>query len=176
MEINKLPFLIKYPKVENSGFFGDSVKLWWCFCWGTQVKGHFAEADTWKDTCCSERINMSPQTVGAGALLGLVPPHSCMASLYIVLLVFACRDFKERNSPENFSWESHSFLLLLQTQVVGEPHGFVQIESLLLIPVWSLPGGLGWEMESSQRTISKQFHFPCILITVLFHYLSWVVC
>ena len=70
-------------EVETSGFFGKSVMS--AFCWGTQVKGWFAEADTGGRMFCYSRhvkghmkfrrnINLTPRTVGAGALVCLALP------------------------------------------------------------------------------------------------------
>jgi hypothetical protein len=128
------------------------------FCCGTQVKGCFAEADTGERMVCYSRhvkgwvtfrrnINMTPQTVGAGALVcsASLRYSSLTAHMYwftLHCIVELSWWWLDRNLTKNFSWGSCSFLLLLWPRLVGEPCGFFWIELPLLILVWYLLSGL----------------------------------
>lgn len=109
--------------------------------------------------------------------------------------------FVESNLPKNVSWYSGGFFLLplipgnlevysgsTATAVWYLPSGrqlmcgVSQVDwAELLICVWwfarSLNCWLFWQqrLESPQKTISTQVHFPCVLITSLFSNLWWVV-
>ena len=105
-----------------------------------------------------------------------------------MLLSLACDEFMERNLPKNFSGGSCGFSAV---RLVDESLDFLWVELPLLIHVRCLPSGLkllvhvwcllvDWtennkDWNHPQRTISKQVHFPCILISFLSHYLWWVV-
>ena len=123
-------------------------------------------------------------------------PHPCIGSPYSELLSFACGDIIEVKAPKNFLWDSLNFFLSFPCfhglWLTGEPWGFLDWTALadscvvsaewtgwqLLIHVWCLL--VDWLRAikigiTPQRTVSKQVHFPHILITFLFHYLWWVV-
>ena len=62
--------------------------------------------------------------------------HSCVGlPCFLSSVIFACYDFVERNTPNNFWWYSGCFLLDSSWWV--EPHSFFWVELLLLIHVAS---------------------------------------
>lgn len=79
-------------------------------------------------------------------------------------MTFTC-DSIHRNTPKNFWW-----LLLvapMDSYKLAEPH-FFWIKPLVLICVWCFAVGQDcWQqrLESPERTISKQVHNSCLLLT-----------
>ena len=152
----------------------------------TQVKGWLAIANTWKDLWWRS-INMTPQTVGDEhwELVCFVPSQYsslCIDLSYIALLSSPCCSAAiERNLPKNCSWVSCGSLPLPQSLLrpASEPGGFFTIE--LQLPGICLPRGLVcgcWPIVFDPcygTELLPRIQFPHILITILFHYLSWVV-
>jgi hypothetical protein len=132
----------------------------------------------------------TPQTVETQALVHFTRPCSsslatCHVSIsfpYIEFPSFTSGDFIERNSPENSSWDSCGFLLLPQflanwrawqslldwtaladSCVVSAEWTGLQLLVCLL---------LDWTENNKDWNRPKELvlHFPCILVTVLFHY------
>jgi hypothetical protein len=117
------------------------------FCWDTQVKGCVAIANMWKDTWCSERIQIWPHRQWElkywFALLHLASHHqwhACIVSPYIALLSSACGDAIEICSPENFLWGSCGFLMLPWQPRACWPLASLGLSSGLNCSCWFLCG------------------------------------
>lgn len=165
------------------------VDRWRMFSWGPVMQYKCDPTDSWR---------------GALSIGVFVPPHySCLLTVYLYWLTLhsivklsLCQWplTIERNSPKN-SWSSCGFSLLLQPPL--GPVANLAVSSELNYSCWficavCLPRGLtcscwfvfgvcyGTELltrlsSPPQRTTAKQVHPPHILITLLFHYLWWVV-
>jgi hypothetical protein len=173
-----------------------------CFSGKCMVKGHVMFC--WRGrghVMFGKHISIAQQTeddalgLPCNSLLVFVGLHCWWSSLTTPLhcftlvssLIFTCC---------GFMWYSGCFLLLLWA------HAFVLISRAswslldgataidlclvfaewtglpLLIRVWCFVSGLNcwqWRLESPQRTISKQVHKACFLLTFLSLYLWWVV-
>ena len=141
----------------------------------------------WKNTWW-RNINMTPQRVGAQALVCFASPRALSFANYahvFIHLTLHCWALLavtlERNSPKNFLGGFCGFLLLLQPQAGWRALQFLwdqtaAADSYLVFATglncW-YPDNEDWTLR--QRTISKQVYLPRVLITFLFHYLWWMV-
>ena len=132
--------------------------------------------------------------MGAGALVCFAPPHCYLLTTLMYLFILRC------TAELHLWWWHHSekfteelqvkFLQLLAPSVALG--GFFWLNC----PCWFMCGDclVGWtaaaglylvfasglscwypdNKDCTQRTISKQVHFPYVLITFLFYYLWWV--
>lgn len=166
-----MTFLLEHTG-ERRSCWSSHVKV---FLKQTQLKWCFAGADMWKDKWW-KTINMTPQTVGTGALVCFALPHypSLMTSLYW----FTLHSFVKLSLWQHCHWEASGSLSSLR-QLVS-----LAVSSVLeqmLVHMWCLPAkktglellthiwGLLWDWfddkehwAHSQRAIAKQGRFPHI--------------